>query len=168
MIDIYIDSMLAIYMNNQNMKKSAIVDGNERQDHKEVEEGDKRGLLLETVKIDTSECKIVKRSTIIILENRFEYDQLRELLDSVLYQKKLMNCYGLDTINSKWDLRNFPVTTTDTQVEGIQCDIRKYSETARQYNEYSKHLGLEYGVDIVSEMKKGCKIIFRHAIKRLE
>lgn len=160
--------MLAISMNNQNIKISVIINGDERQNHKKVEEGDKRRLLSETVKIDVSDCTRIKRSTVIILENRFEYDRLKELLDAVMYQKKLMNCYGLDTINSKWDLRNFPVTTTDTQVEGIQCDIRKYSETARQYNEYSKHLGLEYGVDIVSEMKKGCKIIFRHAIKRLE
>ncbi|MGD9534726.1 MAG: hypothetical protein AB7V56_13285 [Candidatus Nitrosocosmicus sp.] len=154
-------------MNNQNIKISDIINGDERQDHKKVEEGDKRRLS-ETVKIDVSDCTRIKRSTVIILENRFEYDRLKELLDAVMYQKKLMNCYGLDTINSKWDLRNFPVTTTDTQMEGIQSDIQKYNETIRQYNEYSKHLGLEYGVDIVSEMKKGCKIIFRHPIKRLE
>ncbi|KAA2281549.1 hypothetical protein [Candidatus Nitrosocosmicus sp. SS] len=88
-------------MNNQNIKISVIINGDERQNHKKVEEGDKRRLLSETVKIDVSDCTRIKRSTVIILENRFEYDRLKELLDAVMYQKKLMNCYGLDTINSK-------------------------------------------------------------------
>lgn len=72
-----------------------------------------------------------------------------------------MNCYGLDTVNCNWDLKKFPVTRTDTQMNGIQRDIQKYNETVCQYNDYSKRLGLEYGIDIVNEMKKGCNIIFR-------
>lgn len=71
-------------MNNQNIKISVIINGDERQDHKKVEEGDKRRLS-ETVKIDVSDCTRIKRSTVIILENRFEYDQLKELLDAVMY-----------------------------------------------------------------------------------
>jgi hypothetical protein len=46
-------------------------------------------------------------------------------------------------------------------MEGIQCDIQKYNETVHQYHEYSKRLGLEYGIDILGEMKKGCNVIFR-------
>ena len=123
--------------------------------------GDKPCFLSDTAKLDNSERKEFRRSIVIILESKFEYDRIKELLDSVMYQKKLMNYYGLDTIHNKWDLTKFPVTKTDNQMEGIQCDIQKYNETVLQYNEYSKHLGLEYGIDIISEMKKGCKVIFR-------
>jgi hypothetical protein len=86
---------------------------------------------------------------------------LTELLDSVMYQAKLMSCYGLDTKNGKWDLTEYPVTQTDEQIEGISSDIQKYNDTVNRYNEYARHLGLEYGIDINCEMKRGCKIVFR-------
>jgi hypothetical protein len=152
--------MLAIDMINHSIRTS-IIENIERKDCKETVENGQPCFISETVKVGFSECKKLRRSIIIILENKFEYDQIKELLDSVMYQKKLMNCYGLDAINSKWDFTKFPVTRTDTQVDGIQYDIQKYNETVRQYTEYSKHLGLEYGIDIVSEMEKGCKVIFR-------
>ncbi len=152
--------MIAIGMKNRYVKTSPI-ENNGLQDSEAVGEGNKPWLLPSTVKIGLSGCKILKRSIIITLENKFEYDQIKELLDSIMYQKKLMNCYGLDTVNCNWDLKKFPVTRTDTQMNGIQRDIQKYNETVCQYNDYSKRLGLEYGIDIVNEMKKGCNIIFR-------
>ncbi len=64
-----------------------------------------------------------RRSIIIILENKSEYNRLTELLDSVRYQAKLMSCYGFDTKNNKWDITQYPVTQTDSQIEGISFDI---------------------------------------------
>lgn len=151
--------MIAIDMINQNIRTS-IIENIESKVCKEVVEGDKPYFLSETIEASTSGEKL-RRSIIIILENKHEYDQIKELLDSVMYQKKLMKCYGLDSTNSKWDLTKFPVTTNDIQMEGIQYDIQKYNETIHQYNEYSKHLGLEYSIDIISEMNKGCNVIFR-------
>jgi hypothetical protein len=153
--------MLSNGMKNQYIKTSD-TETNERKNFRDVAAKDDKPLLLsETLKDDTSERKVLRRSIVIILENKYEYDQIKELLDSVMYQKKLMNCYGLDVMHNKWDLTKFPVTKTDSQLEGIQCDIQKYNETVHKYQEYSKHLGLEYGIDIISEMKKGCNVIFR-------
>lgn len=148
-------------MKNQYIKTSDI-GTNERRDYRDAPtEGDKPLLLSETVKAEILEHKVFRRSIFIILESKFEYDRIKDLLDSVMYHKKLMNCYGLDMVHNKWDLTKFPVTKTDGQMEGIQCDIQKYNETVHQYHEYSKHLGLEYGIDILGEMKKGCNVIFR-------
>ena len=105
--------------------------------------------------------KKFRRSITIILENKSEYNRLTELLDLVMYQAKLMSCYGFDTRNGNWDLTQFPVTQTDEQLEGIRSDIQKYNNTIRQYNEYANSLALDYGIDINYAMKKGCKIIFR-------
>jgi hypothetical protein len=102
-----------------------------------------------------------RRSITIILENKSEYIMLTELLDSVMYQAKLMSYYGLGAKNGKWDLTQFPVTQTDEHIEGISSDIQKYNDTVNRYNEYARYLGLEYGIDINCEMKKGCKIVFR-------
>ena len=148
-------------MKNQYIKTSDI-QTNEQRDYKDATaEGDEPLFLSETLKDDISESKVIRRSIIIILESKFEYDRIKELLDSVIYQKKLMKSYGLDVIHNKWDLTKFPVTKTDGQMEGIQCDIQKYNETVNQYRVYSRHLGLGYGIDIISEMKQGCNVIFR-------
>jgi hypothetical protein len=102
-----------------------------------------------------------RRSITIVLENKSEYIRLTELLDSVMYQAKLMRCYGLNTKNGKWDLTQYPVTQTDKQIEGVSSNIQEYNNTVHHYNEYARYLGLEHGIDINCEMKKGCKIIFR-------
>jgi hypothetical protein len=141
--------------------KTSIIETIKRKDCKEVAEDDKPCFLSETLKDSISESKKLRRSIVIILENKYEYDQIKELLDSIIYQKKLINYYGLDTLNCKWDLRKFPITKTDKQMEGMQSDIQKYNETVQQYNEYSIRLGFEYGIDISSELNKGCKVIFR-------
>ncbi|CAN5684878.1 hypothetical protein BH23THE1_BH23THE1_07910 [soil metagenome] len=119
-------------------------------------------LLPDEIKNDLPEAhEKFRRSITIILENKSEYNRLTELLDTVMYQAKLMSCYGLDTKNGKWNITQYPITQTDRQVAGISSDIQEYNDTINQYNEYARHLGLAYGIDINREMKKGCKIIFR-------
>ena len=66
--------MLAIDMKNRYVKTSPI-ENNGLQDSEAVGEGNKPWLLPSTVKIGFSGCKILKRSIIITLENKFEYDQ---------------------------------------------------------------------------------------------
>jgi hypothetical protein len=78
-----------------------------------------------------------------------------------MYQAKLMSWYGLDTKNGKWNITQYPVTQTDEHIEGIISDIQKYNDTVHRYNEYARYLGLDYGIDINMELKKGCKIVFR-------
>lgn len=153
--------MIAVYMNNQYLKTS-VMENNKQTNFQNADKmADDPCGLSETARVFLSESNIPRRSVIITLENKFEYNQIVELLDSIMYQKKLMDSYGLDGINNKWDLDKFPVTKTDTQMNGIQRDIQTYNETVKQYNEYCIHLGLEYGIDIANEMKKGCKILFR-------
>lgn len=78
-----------------------------------------------------------------------------------MYQAKLMRCYGLNTKSGKWNITQYPVTQTDKQIEGVSSDIQEYNDTLHRYNEYTRRLALDYGIDIKCEMKKGCKIIFR-------
>jgi hypothetical protein len=46
-------------------------------------------------------------------------------------------------------------------MDGMQYDIQKYINAVYLYNEYSKLLGIDYGVNIRSEIKEGIKVIFR-------
>lgn len=61
----------------------------------------------------------------------------------------------MDTRSDNWGLTKFPVTQTDKQAEGIVANVQEYNETIHQYNEYATQPGIDYGIDINCEMKKG-------------
>src|SRR5919205_278112 len=100
------------------------------------------------------------RHVILILDDIVEYNRVKELGDLVKYHGKLMSYYGFDVNTGKWDNRLFPVTQTDTQLEGVQSDIERYNNTVRDYNKYAEHLAKEFCIDIEDEMKKGHPIVF--------
>jgi hypothetical protein len=60
------------------------------------------------------------RRIIVILDHITEYNRLIELADLVKYRSKLMSYYGLDLKTGKWNTKQFPVTQTDAQMEGIK------------------------------------------------
>ena len=93
--------------------------------------------------------------TIVILGNILEYDRTKELGDLVRYHGKLMSYYGLDLNTGKWNTKQFPVTQTDAQMEGINSDIRTYNNAVRNFNMYGEFLAKKYCVN------KGGVIIFR-------
>ena len=62
---------------------------------------------------------------VLILDDKSEYDRIKDLVDIVRYQSKLMACYGFDVESGRWDSTKFPVTKTDSQMEGIQSNIYK-------------------------------------------
>jgi len=101
------------------------------------------------------------RSIILILEDRTEYDKIKDLADTIRYRSKLMAYYGFDVQSGTWDNTKFPVTRTDSQIEGIQSDIQRYNEVIQEYNEYTEYLATMYGIDIQSEIRKGRNVIFR-------
>jgi hypothetical protein len=55
----------------------------------------------------------------------YDYNKLRDLEDHVQYYDKLMSQYGFDWKTNQWDIKRFPVTQTDRQIEGIETDINK-------------------------------------------
>lgn len=95
------------------------------------------------------------RRIIVILENIVEYNRLKELGDLVRYHSKLMSYYGLDLKTGKWNTKQFPVTQTDAQIEGINSDIKTYNNAVRNFNMYEEFLAKKYCVN------KGGVIIFR-------
>jgi hypothetical protein len=72
-----------------------------------------------------------------------------------------MSYYGLDLRTGKWNTKQFPVTQTDAQMEGINSDIKAYSRAVRECNLYGEFLTKKYCVDIDEQAHKGSLIIFR-------
>jgi hypothetical protein len=101
------------------------------------------------------------RHIILILDDIVEYNRVKELGDLVKYHCKLMSYYGFDVTTGKWNTKQFPVTQTDAQMEGINTDIERYNKAVREYNNYSEHLAKEYCIDMHEESKKGHSVIFR-------
>ena len=101
------------------------------------------------------------RSIILILEDKMEYNRIKDLADTIRYRSKLMAYYGFDVQSGKWDNARFPVTKTDLQMEGIRSDIQRYNDAVQEYNEYAEYLATTYGIDIQSEIRKGRNVIFR-------
>jgi hypothetical protein len=89
------------------------------------------------------------RSIILILDDKIEYDRIKDLADLVRYRSKLMACYGFDVKSGKWDTTRFPVTKTDAQMEGIQSDIQRYNDAVQRYNEYAEYLATPPKQEIV-------------------
>jgi hypothetical protein len=55
----------------------------------------------------------------LVLDDIAEYNRIKELGDLVKYHSKLMSYYGFDIRSGKWNTRLFPITQSDTQLEGI-------------------------------------------------
>lgn len=102
----------------------------------------------------------MRRRILVILDDKLEYDRMKDLSDFVRYHGKLMSYYGFDTGNGKWNTKAFPVTQTDGQLEGINSDIERYNKAVRDYNKYAEYLANKYSTDISQELKKGCTISF--------
>ena len=119
-------------------------------------------LLSDRVKEDHQEAyRKHIRSIVLILDDKNEYVRIKDLADIVRYQSKLMACYGFDVESGRWDSTKFPVTKTDSQMEGIRSDIQRYNDAVQHYNEYAKYLGTRYDIDIHGEIGKGRNVIFR-------
>lgn len=101
------------------------------------------------------------RNIILTLDDIIEYNRVKELGDLVKYHCKLMSYYGFDVITGKWNTKQFPVTQTDAQMEGINSDIERYNKAVREYNKYAEHLAKKYYIDINDKIKKGRNVIFR-------
>ena|GEM_PF-2315224 len=129
-------------MNNNSVDNSCLLSDQVKEDHQE-------------------EYRKHIRSIILILEDRTEYDKIKDLADTIRYRSKLMAYYGFDVQSGTWDNTKFPVTRTDSQIEGIQSDIQRYNEVIQEYNEYTEYLATMYGIDIQSEIRKGRNVIFR-------
>jgi hypothetical protein len=108
------------------------------------------------------------RSIVLILDDKCEYDRIKDLADNVRYQSKLMAYYGFDVQSGKWDNTKFPVTRTDSQMEGIRSDIQKYNDAVQEYNEYTECLATSYGINIQSEIRKVVVQIFVPSKFRIE
>lgn len=90
---------------------------------------------------------------IVELNSEFEYNKLHDLQDTVLYYDKLLFQYGYDSKKDQWDMKRFPVTRTDRQMEGIKSDIDNAHKAVEEYNQYLEYLARKYDLDINEE---GC------------
>lgn len=85
--------------------------------------------------------------SILTLHNLFEYNKLNDLHDTVLYYKKLLAQYGYDAKKSDWNVRDFPITQNDKQMDGIRSDVEQYRKAVEEYNKYFEYLAEKYDVD---------------------
>jgi hypothetical protein len=97
----------------------------------------------------------------VTLDDIVEYNRVKELADLVKYHSKLMSYYGLDLKTGKWNTKQFPVTQTDTQMDGINSDISTYNKAVRDCNKYGEFLAKKYCIGIDEQVDKGSVIIFR-------
>jgi hypothetical protein len=79
----------------------------------------------------TIEEKRNLRAIIMTLDDIVEYNRVKELADLVKYHSKLMSYYRLDLKTGKWNTKQFLVTQTDTQLDGINSDINTYNKAVR-------------------------------------
>ena len=100
------------------------------------------------------------RHIILVLDDIAEYNRIKELADLVKYHSKLISYYGFNVKSGKWNARQFPITQSDAQLEGIKLDVERYNNAVRNYNKYAEHLAKEFCKDIEDEMKKGHPIVF--------
>jgi hypothetical protein len=82
------------------------------------------------------------------LDNISERDKLDDLLDYVPYYDKVLGQYGYDVEEGEWNVREFPITRNDKQMDGIKSDIQKAGEAADEYNDYLEYLSQRYGRDV--------------------
>jgi hypothetical protein len=82
------------------------------------------------------------------LDNISERDKLDDLLDYVPYYDEVLAQYGYDVEEEEWNVREFPITRNDKQMDGIKSDIQKAGEAADEYNDYLEYLSERYGRDV--------------------
>ena len=69
------------------------------------------------------------------LDDIVEYNKVKELADLVKYHSRLMSYYGLDLKTGKWNTKQFPVTQTDAQMQGINSDTNVYNKAVKESND---------------------------------
>jgi hypothetical protein len=97
---------------------------------------------------------------ILILDGIIEYKRVKELGDLVRYRSKLISYYGFNIKTGKWNTKQFSVTQTDAQMEGIISDVERYNKAVRDHNKYAEYLAKKYYIDINGEIKIGRNVIF--------
>lgn len=85
--------------------------------------------------------------SILTLHNMFEYNKLNDLHDAVRYYKKLLAQYGYDSKKSDWNVRDFPVTQNNKQMDGIRSDVELYRKSVEEYCKYFEYLAEKYDMD---------------------
>jgi hypothetical protein len=58
-----------------------------------------------------------------VLKDKTEYYRFYDLYNDAQYNNKLLKHYGYNKSAGKFNLNRFPVTKTDSQIEGIEHDI---------------------------------------------
>jgi hypothetical protein len=88
---------------------------------------------------------------LVELDDIYEYNRLCELSNTVKYYDKLLSQYGYDARKEIWDTRNFPITQTDKQMDGIRADIQSANKSIDEYNDFLEYLAEKYHVDEISK-----------------
>lgn len=94
-----------------------------------------------------------------VFKNRREHNRIRELNSAVIYYGKLLSRYGYNSEADEWNLKKFPTTQTDSQMEGIKNDIDAYDKAAANLEEYRQYLAEKYDMDL-GQMRKYTPCIY--------
>jgi hypothetical protein len=92
--------------------------------------------------------------SLIYVEDITDYNRLTDLRDQVERYGKLLSRYGYDLNKGEQNTSLFPVTKTDSQLEGIKSDIEEHNRGAKTYNKFLKSVVKKYNNGVFDERKK--------------
>jgi hypothetical protein len=105
------------------------------------------------------DCYVVVRKDlgyiVWMFKNKREYNRIKDLNDTVIYSSKLLSQYGFNAETGEWDLKRFPVTQRDAQMEGIRNDFDTYVKAQTNLNEYTQYLSKKYDLNLDEVMQYG-------------
>ena len=117
-----IGSIPSIWEGNENSKKDKVIDFDEE-----------------------SNLKLFGFS-IIVMDDKKEYDKLLELKTTLDYYDKITQSYGFDKYTNEFNAKLFPVTKDDKQKKDIENNIDNYNQALGEYNNYLKYLVKKYKI----------------------
>ena len=94
---------------------------------------------------DESDLKLLGY-TIINLNDKREYDKLKDIQTTLEYYAKITESYGFNRYTNEFNEKVFPVTKDDKQIENIEKDIDNYNQALINYITYLKYLIKKYKI----------------------
>jgi len=99
--------------------------------------------------------------TIVLLNDKKEYDKLADLDNTLEYYAKITESYGFDRYTYEFNEKLFPVTKDDREMKNIKKDIDDYNQALEEYTNYLQYLIQKYKIKQSGNIIKRIAFTFR-------
>ena len=113
---------------------------------KSIEEKKERFEFINKIKNDEEFKLRLFGYSIIFLNDKREYDKLKDIQTTLEYYDKITESYGFDRYTNEFNEKLFPITKDDKQIKNIIQDIEKYNQLLIEYQDCLKHLIKKYSI----------------------